>query len=161
MTFSKKIILLGHYGVGKTSLVQRFVHRKFSGQYLTTIGVTIEKKVVKVGESEVSMIIWDIAGESTHAKVPSVYKLGADGVIYVFDMTRPATYQRLEEELDSLRQLLLNVPILLVGNKKDLLIEKEQNEIIEHLPLYPYALTSAKTGENVENIFSALAKKML
>ncbi|WKN33697.1 GTP-binding protein [Porifericola rhodea] len=161
MRVSKKVILLGRYGVGKSSLVRQFVYHKFSEQYMTTIGVSIEKKVVQLGENELSMIIWDIAGESSHAKVPDAYKLGAEGVIYVFDMSRPATYQHLQEELDSLQKLLVNVPILLVGNKKDLLSEKEQNEILKSLPLSPYALSSAKTGENVEDIFLALAQKLL
>ena len=161
MNVSKKVALLGHYGVGKSSLVRRFVHRKFSEQYTTTIGVSIEKKVVELAEATVSMIIWDIAGETSQSKVPDAYQLGTHGVIYVFDLTRPDTFRQLEEDVAILQNRLLNVPILLIGNKKDLLTEKTQQEIVDRLPLSPYALCSAKTGENVEALFLELANKMV
>ena len=161
MNVSKKVALLGHYGVGKSSLVRRFVHQKFSEKYVTTIGVNIEKKVVELEEDTVSMIIWDIAGESSQTKVPDAYKLGTHGIIYVFDLTRPDTFIHLEEDLAILRNKLFNVPILVVGNKKDQLAEKTQQEIVDSLPLPPYALCSAKTGENVEALFLELAKRMV
>lgn len=161
MNVSKKVALLGHYGVGKTSLTRRFVHRKFSGDYITTIGVNIEKKVVALEAATVSMIIWDIAGETSQSKVPDAYKMGSHGVIYVFDLTRPDTFEHLEEDLSILRHKLFNVPILVIGNKKDLLAENTQQEIIERLPLAPYALCSAKTGENVASLFTELARRML
>ncbi|MEM6843408.1 MAG: Rab family GTPase [Bacteroidota bacterium] len=161
MTVSKKVILLGHYGVGKSSLTRRFVHQKFSEQYSTTIGVTIEKKVVALPECEVSMIIWDIAGETSHQKVPHSYKLGAHGVIYVVDLTRPNTFQALGTEILNLQKHLPNVPILVIGNKKDLFTEKERTDLVKQLPLVPFALSSAKTGENVDAIFTELAKEMV
>ena len=162
MTVSKKVILLGHYGVGKSSLTRRFVHRKFSDQYSTTIGVNIEKKIVTLAENqEVSMIIWDIAGESSHQKVPQSYKLGAHGIIYVVDLTRPTTYENLDTEVQILKKFVPNVPILVIANKKDLFTEKERADLIKQLPLLPFALSSAKTGENVDNIFQELAQKMV
>ena len=161
MNVSKKVALLGYYGVGKTSLTHRFVHRKFSERYATTIGVNIEKKVVEVDNHTVSMIIWDIAGESSQAKVPDAYKLGAHGVIYVFDLTRPDTFRHLKDDVATLQNQLPNAPILLVGNKKDLLVEKTQREIMNRLPLVPFALCSAKTGENVESLFVELANRMI
>ena len=161
MNVSKKVALLGHYGVGKSSLVRQFVHQKFSDQYITTIGVNIEKKVVQLEEATVSMIIWDIAGESSQTKVPDSYKLGTNGIIYVFDLTRPDTFCHLEEDVAILQKKLPNVPILVIGNKKDLLTEKTQQQIVDELPLPPYTLSSARTGENVEALFRELAKKML
>ena len=142
-------------------MVKQFVYQKFSGEYITTIGVNIEKKVVAVAETTVSMIIWDIAGESSQTKVPDAYKLGTHGVIYVFDLTRPDTFRHLKEDVAILQDKLLNVPILIIGNKKDLLTEKTQQEIIDSLPLPSYALCSAKTGENVEALFLELAKRMV
>ena len=141
--------------------MNRFVHQKFSSQYVTTIGVNIEKKVVELAQATVSMIIWDIAGETSQTKVPDAYKLGTHGVIYVFDLTRPDTFRHLDDDVAILRKKLLDVPILLIGNKKDLLTEKTQQEIIDSLPLPPYALCSAKTGENVEALFFELAKQMV
>ncbi len=161
MNVSKKVALLGHYGVGKSSLVRQFVYRKFSEEYSTTIGVNIEKKVVTLDNSTVSMIIWDIAGELSQTKVPDSYKLGAHGIIYVFDLTRPDTFSNIEEDLTILRNKLPNVPIVLIGNKKDLLTEKTQQDIVDSLPSQPFALCSAKTGENVEALFVELAKRMV
>ena len=161
MSVSKKVILLGRYGVGKTSLVRRFVYQKFISDYQTTIGVNIEKKVVEVEEQEVSMILWDIAGESSVTKIPETYKLGAHGVIYVFDLSRPDTYTGLATEIENLRYLLLNVPIILVGNKKDLLVENELSSILDSLTLKPAYVCSARTGEEVASFFTEIARRML
>jgi len=161
MKVSKKVILLGHYGVGKTSLVKRFVHHIFSDVYQATIGVSIEKKTLVIDDTEISMLIWDIAGESSQAKVPASYKLGAHGILYVFDLTRPETYARLANEINALSQMLPAVPIMVIGNKNDLLTEKKNISIQDQLPLIPYAYCSAKTGENVEQLFTDLARQML
>ena len=157
---SKKVILLGNFGVGKTSLVRQYVFHKFSDDYMTTIGVRIDKKVVSANNSEVSLIIWDIAGESTHQKIPDSYKLGAHGIIYVIDVLRPSTYQSIEDEILSLQNLLPNAPIIKVANKIDLLTEKERAEIVNDLPLADYVLCSAKNGENVEMAFHKLAEEL-
>ncbi len=161
MALSKKIILLGHFGVGKTSLIQRFVHQKFSEKYLTTIGVKVDKKVVVIDGRELSMIIWDIAGENTQQKVPESYKLGAHGAIYVFDLTRPSSYDLIEQEVSHLQNILPPIPFVLVGNKLDLLTEEEFNSLRKKLPAYDYIFSSAKTGEGVEEMFFYLAKQML
>ena len=161
MGSSKKIILLGNFGVGKTSLVRQYVFRKFSDDYMTTIGVRIDKKMVAVNGQEVSMIIWDVAGESTHQKIPNSYKLGAHGIIYVIDILRPSTYSSIEKEISSLEDLLPNVPIVKVANKIDLLTEKERIEIVNNLPLNDYILCSAKNGNNVEVAFNKLAESLI
>ena len=80
---SRKVAILGQYGVGKSSLIRQFVHRKFSEKYLTTIGVKIDKKVMDLDGVELTMIIWDIAGETNQSKIPKSYQLGAHGVLYV------------------------------------------------------------------------------
>ncbi len=161
MGSSKKVILLGNFGVGKTSLVRQYVFRKFSDDYMTTIGVRIDKKMVAVNGQEVSMIIWDVAGESTHQKIPNSYKLGAHGIIYVIDVLRPSTYLSIEKEISSLEDLLPNVPIVKVANKIDLLTEKERIEIVNNLPLNDYILCSAKNGSNVEVAFNKLAESLI
>ncbi len=160
MTKGKKIILLGNFGVGKTSLVRQFVFSKFSDEYMTTIGVRIDKKVVSLNGKEIPMIIWDIAGESTHQKIPDSYKLGAHGILYVIDILRPSTYQSIESEILSLEKLLPNAPIIKVANKIDLLTENERTELVNELPLSNYVLCSAKTGENVANAFQFLAERI-
>ncbi|MFK7899371.1 MAG: Rab family GTPase [Cyclobacteriaceae bacterium] len=155
---SKKIILLGKYGVGKTSLTNRFVHSKFSEEYLTTIGVNIEKKVVHTSKGDISLIIWDIAGESSQSKVSNTYKLGAAGILYVVDLSRPTSYESLPEEIEELAKLLPNVPVIVLGNKKDLFTENQLQELDKKIKFSKKLFTSAKTGDEVEQAFSQLAE---
>lgn len=158
---SKKVILLGHFGVGKTSLVKRFVYSKFSEEYLTTIGVKIDKKEVEVGERLVNMIIWDIEGGAIQSKLPKSYFLGANGIIYVFDLSRPSTYANIAEELSFFQTLLPKASVQIVGNKHDLLDDIELKEVKEELKDQFHHLSSAKTGENVDLMFQNLGELML
>src|SRR5215210_9350570 len=87
----KKICMLGTFAVGKTSLVQRFVESIYSDKYHTTVGVKIDKKLVKSGEQEVNLLLWDIQGEDGVQKLRSSYLRGAAGYILVIDGTRRAT----------------------------------------------------------------------
>lgn len=160
MAISKKIILVGHFGVGKTSLVKRFVEEKFSEQYITTIGVKIDKKVVMVNEVEVKLLIWDIAGEEAQRKIPQSYRLGAHGVLYVFDLNRPSTYQHLSEEIQELQSVLPDVPVRILGNKIDLIDDALLAQLKKEITL-PFDATSAKTGEHVEEAFVSLAQLTL
>lgn len=158
---SKKVILLGHFGVGKTSLVKQFVYSKFSEEYLTTIGVKIDKKEIEFDDKLLTMIIWDIEGGAAQSKLPQSYFLGANGIIFVFDLTRPSTYSRIEEELKYFIDLLPKARIQVVGNKSDLLDEIELSEIRKELEGRFNYLTSAKSGENVEIMFRTLGEMML
>ncbi|MCF6352708.1 MAG: GTP-binding protein [Cyclobacteriaceae bacterium] len=158
MILSKKVILLGYFGVGKTSLIQKFVHRKFSEEYITTIGVRVDKKVVTINGREISLIIWDIAGENAHQKVPQAYRMGAHGAIFVFDVTRPSTYDNIEVDIKHMQSILPPMPFVLVGNKKDLISEQKLNDLQKKLPQNDYFFSSAKTGEQVEEAFAKLAK---
>ncbi|HEB62465.1 MAG TPA: GTP-binding protein, partial [Bacteroidetes bacterium] len=122
---SKKVILAGSFGVGKTSLFSRFLYNTFSEKYMTTIGVKVDKKVMDINGRKLTMIIWDIAGEVSQTKVPTNYLLGASGIIYVFDLSRPSTFTNMEEDIQYLNKMLEGALIKIVGNKKDLLSEEE------------------------------------
>jgi len=153
----KKIVLLGHFGVGKTSLIKRYVHQEFSFNYLTTIGVHIEKKIEHVRDREVPLIIWDIAGEDTVKKISGKFLKHAHGLIYLFDLSRPATYTNMSDQLVELDKLFPGVPRLLAGNKKDLISTKKAISGLS----FDYIMTSAKTGENVDRIFNEIANQIL
>lgn len=162
---SKKVILTGSFGVGKTSLFNQFVHNKFSDKYLTTIGVKVSKKVIKVNEEDLSILLWDIAGEVSQNKVPVSYFLGAAGVIYVFDLTRPTTYKNIATDIEYLKKILSKsktpVQIKVVGNKKDLVTDEQIEEIKAMLETSVDLFTSAKTGENVELLFHKLGQELI
>lgn len=158
---SKKVILTGSFGVGKTSLFNQFIHQKFSDKYLTTIGVKVNKKTLEVAGETVSLLIWDIAGEVTQDKVPTSYFLGASGILYVVDLSRPLTFKNVLTDIDYLKELLPGAKIKIVGNKKDLLSDIELEEVVKSIELPIDSLTSAKTGENVEDLFVLLANEMV
>jgi len=158
---SKKVILAGSFGVGKTSLFNQFIFNKFDDKYLTTIGVKVNKKVVAIGERQLSILLWDIAGEVAQDKVPVTYFLGASGVIYVFDLSRPSTYKNIQQDIEYLNGILDGGVIRVVGNKKDLVTEEQIAVIKEQLPVPLEITTSAKTGENVEGLFYEIGKALL
>ena len=160
----KKICLLGYYGVGKTSLVSQFVSHLFSDKYQTTVGVKIDKKVVAVQEREVTLMLWDVAGEEDDAPIKLNYVRDASGYLLVVDGCRRKTLdaaisiqQRVEDEI-GVR------PFSLLANKVD---ERGRWEIPDAV-LGDFAArgwsvleTSAKTGENVEVAFLTLTAAML
>ncbi len=159
----KKICLLGAFAVGKTSLVSRFVKSIYSDQYLTTVGVKVDKKTVQLGDQQVNLILWDLAGEDEFQKVRMDYLRGAAGYLLVADGTRRST-------LDTARMLEQRVtkdigplPFVLLLNKADLVNEWDVDEQAMKEILasgWDTFKSSAKTGEGVEEAFQLLAKKM-
>lgn len=160
----KKICLLGSYGVGKTSLVARFVRSMFEDKYHTTVGVKIDKKVLNVDSQEVTLMLWDMAGEEDGAPVKLNQVKDASGYLLVVDGTRAKTLdiarsiqQRVENEIGAR-------PFLALINKVDL---RETWEIPDstwrELASAGWTLleTSAKSGEHVEEAFASLTSRML
>ena len=158
---SKKIILVGSVNVGKTSLVNQYIHHRFSEQYISTIGVRIDKKQIEIKGTILNLIIWDLAGESSQQNTPQSYFLGAGGIIYVVDATSPPTFLNMSEEIAFLKSKLPHVPLLIVANKCDLLNDSEMNATKKLFPKTPDFLSSAKTGDYVEDVFSQLAELLL
>lgn len=158
---SKKVILTGSFGVGKTSLFNQFIYSKFSDKYLTTIGVKVNKKNLNINGKELSMLLWDIAGEVAQDKVPTSYFLGASGIIYVFDLTRPSTYKNLDADIEYLKGIVNGGVIKIVGNKADLVTEEDIAKVREVIPMEWDIITSAKTGKNVENLFLTLGAELV
>ena len=158
---SKKVILTGSFGVGKTSLFNQFIYQQFSDKYLTTIGVKVNKKELTIGDEELSVLLWDIAGEVAQDKVPNSYFLGASGIIYVVDLSRPITFNNMVTDIALLKKLLNDATIMIVGNKKDLLSAEELAEVAQNLEVKLDFTTSAKTGENIDALFLELGKKLI
>lgn len=161
----KKICMLGASGVGKTSLVQRFVKSIYAEKYHTTIGVKIDKKEVTLGSQNVNLLLWDLQGEDDTHKIRPSFLRGASGFLLVIDSTRHETFvtafsiqQMVEKEVGAL-------PFLVLFNKNDLandftVSEEEIREVTSRYA-WEYLRTSAKTGESVEKAFQRLTEKML
>lgn len=158
---SKKVILTGSFGVGKTSLFTRFIYQDFSDKYLTTIGVKVNKKDISVDDRDISLLLWDIAGEVSQDKVPISYFLGAAGIVYVVDLSRPSTFVNMKNDLEFLKEKLPDATIVIVANKRDLLDDVAYEALYDSVEQKWDFATSAKTGENVETMFIELGKKLL
>ena len=160
----KKICMVGAFGVGKTSLVARFVSGIFSEKYLTTVGVKIDKKVVKTDHGEVTLVLWDLAGEDALTTVRPAQLRGAAGYILVVDGSRRKT---LDVAVDLQRRVLEAVgpvPFVCVINKADLRDSWEVTQPdLEATAARGWKLveTSAKTGSAVEELFRTLADAMM
>jgi small GTP-binding protein len=159
----KKICLLGAVGVGKTSLTRRFVHSIFSEEYLTTVGVKIDKKVVTLDGAEINLLIWDIAGEDEVSAVRTSYLRGAAGYLLVVDVARAQTLEVARDIHARVKREIGEIPFLCLFNKTDLEEWDIPESRLEELAAegWPVLRTSAKTGDNVEIAFSELAGKMV
>jgi len=156
----KKIAMLGAPGVGKTSLVRRFVESLFDESYLTTIGVKIDKKLVTVGGQNVTLMLWDVAGAEDRFVVPSSYVRGAAGYLLVADGTRPETLESAFDIVEQIGRDLGPLPYVLVLNKADLTEQWriEDTDLEAGTANQIDALrTSARTGGGVEDAFLRLA----
>jgi small GTP-binding protein len=160
----KKICMLGSFSVGKTSLVRRFVESIFSDAYQTSIGVKIEKKVVRAGIEDVTLVLWDIHGEDVYQKIRLSYLRGMSGYLLVVDGTRRQTLDDALALNERVVQEAGKVPAVLVFNKSDLVDKWEIDSAREsELTAAGWTIirTSAKTGDSVEEVFSKLTAAML
>lgn len=164
MILKKKVCMLGSFSVGKTSLVRRYVQSLFDEKYLTTVGVKVEKKVIRVGDDTVEMMLWDIYGEDEFQKLRMSYLRGAHGYLLVADGTRRATLDKALEINERVQAGPDAAPAVLVVNKADLAADWEVSpEILAELRTHGWEPleSSAKTGAGVEEAFQALAEMML
>ena len=161
----KKVCMIGASGVGKTSLVAKFVHSMFSDKYLTTVGVKIDKKTVTVDGAEVMLMIWDLAGDDDYQRLQTSYLRGTSGYLLVADGTRAVTLdQVLEIQTRVAEAVGAQVPFLLALNKADLADKWEIDDArMADLAARGWKSfkTSAKEGASVEEVFVELGRRML
>ncbi|KFG46412.1 GTPase RAB7, partial [Toxoplasma gondii GAB2-2007-GAL-DOM2] len=91
-----KVIILGDSGVGKTSLMNQYVNKKFSNQYKATIGADFLTKDVVIDDKEVTVQIWDTAGQERFQSLGVAFYRGADCCVLVFDVTNPKSFESLQ-----------------------------------------------------------------
>ncbi len=169
MNVKKKVVLLGDYAVGKTSLIARFVLNKFDEKYIQTIGVRVSKKTVSVKKNgkdvNVDLLIWDVLGQKGFERVKTLSLEGTQGALLVCDLTRRKTLENVEKYwYPLLLERAGDVPIVLLSNKSDLPnweMNKENVKSIAEMLNAPYFITSAKTGEHVNESFKMIAEQCL
>lgn len=171
---SQKICLIGDFGVGKTSLIRRFVDRQFSDRYLSTVGVKISRKILEVKLKDtgnivqLQLLIWDIEGKSKFKRIVPSYLQGAKGAIIVADLNRQETLAHITEHIESFFAVNpLGSKVIIALNKCDLIDLKQLTNILEKNQfigddriLYTY-VTSAKTGKDVDLMFEQLAENLI
>jgi len=166
-----KVIILGDSGVGKTSLMNQYVNKKFSNQYKATIGADFLTKEVMVDDRLVTMQIWDTAGQERFQSLGVAFYRGADCCVLVFDVTIAKTFDNLESWRD---EFLIQAaprdpekfPFVVIGNKID--VENQRVVSTKRLQTWcaskndiPFFETSAKEAINVEQAFQTIARNAL
>lgn len=171
---SRKICLIGDFAVGKTSLIRQFVERQFSDEYLSTVGVKMSRKSIIIPNSskqsqELLLVIWDIEGSNQFKAMASTYFQGAKGAVLVGDVTDKDTLNHLLEHIKSFVKVNPQSHIVVALNKSDLVEAEYLQNILQsyeqqfkdiNYVLATY-LTSAKTGNNVDEIFKVLATSLI
>ncbi|MFW9991839.1 MAG: Rab family GTPase [Candidatus Odinarchaeota archaeon] len=161
-----KILLLGDGAVGKTSLVYRYVHSQFQQTYKATLGTDIFAKTVELPSGPTELQIWDLSGQAHFSAIRGKFYQKANGGLLVFDLTNEVTLENCGKWIDEVTTSVgSEIPIYLVGNKLDLadlrsVTDEKIKEIAESLNL-EYTVTSAKTGDNVEQAFRRIAEKVV
>ena len=166
-----KVCIFGDGGVGKTTLIHRYVTGVFSGDTTMTIGVDFHVKKMIIEGQEVALQIWDFAGEDRFRFLLPAYVRGASGGIFMYDITRFASLKNIKDWSEVIDECTDKnkkpLPVILVGSKYDLAYKRAVP--VEHaVGIYEsgelfiaYIECSSKTGDNVELIFSTLAKEMM
>ena len=168
MAVGKKICMLGDFGVGKTSLVRRYVHNEFSPEYQTTLGVNIYKYTDEVptdgGPLEFRHLLWDIEGGLQRETLLDSYIGGSAGAIVVGDVTRADRIETMRENAMRFQRARPGRPVVFALNKSDLIEEDELAKAAQSLAKDfrgTVQYTSALTGEAVAALFRSLAQQIL
>jgi len=160
-----KILLLGDTAVGKTSILLKYTDGYFPEMYISTIGVEYKSKKVNINGNNINLQIWDTAGQERYKSITNSFLKGADGVLFVYDITQKSSFDSLKNWIRDSEEATQDFQKIIIGNKKDK--EKQRKVPKEYLKklckerkLKGYE-TSAKSGENINESFEMLIKMIV
>ncbi len=164
-----KLVALGDGAVGKTSCIKRYTEDSFSERYIMTIGTTFALKTVSLEMPDGSdvtarVVLWDLAGQPTYNELRRRYMAGASMAIIVYDVTRPQTFLDIGEWFTKFVAVCPNAVVTVVANKidrPDRLVPPEAGEMVKKWLDVMHYETSAKTGENVNDLFTDLVQRAI
>jgi small GTP-binding protein len=159
-----KTVFIGDPAVGKTSIITKHITSTFRSNYIPTLGTNITSNDYVVDDYGVTLLIWDIAGQEIFNKVREKYYMGAKAAFVVYDVTRSETLDGAGKWIKDLRQFIPSaIPMVIVGNKIDLKrnVEKEEGQKFAEKTGAAFIESSAKTGENVSEVFKEIARALL
>lgn len=161
-----KLLTAGDGGVGKTTLLHRYVDHTFIDSTKMTIGVEFFFKNLVLDEEPYTLQIWDFGGQDQFRFMLEPYARGALGALLLIDMTRPLSLSFLDEWINICRSDKKNIPILFIGTKIDLeemvCVDKELiEENMQKYDLFDFITVSSKTGYNVDLAFKLLTNEIV
>ena len=162
-----KILMLGDSEVGKSCFLMRYSDNVFVENYITTIGLDYKLKTIKLDSGKVIKVqLWDTAGQDKYRTIAKNYYKGSHGILLLYDITKMSSFENIREWIQDIRQEVSPKSIIfLIGNKIDLTdqrkISKEQGEELAEEFKIPFFEASAKSGENVDEVFKALYEKII
>lgn len=166
-TFTFKVIMAGDGGVGKTTILHRYIEDKFKIDTIMTIGVGFFHKQVDIGDgNNYNLQLWDFGGQQHFRAILDSYASGAMGAILMIDMTRLSSTHTLDDWIDIIRKEDPNIPIVFVGSKCDLedkisVTDEIIEELIKKYNFVDFIKTSSKTGLNVHESFDELTRRIV
>ena len=161
-----KVLTAGDGGVGKTTLLNRFITGQFLFDSRMTMGVQILKKELEINDNYIRLQLWDFGGQAQFRFMLKHYVQGAHGAIIMFDLTNFITLKNIENWIDICKLGSSSIPLILIGGKADLvdlvsINDEYLREMKEKYDFIDYLKTSSKTGENIDEVFKILTKKMI
>ena len=165
---SFKIIMIGPANSGKTSIVRRYVDKKFNDDYKVTVGFDYMNKEITIGKKKINIQLWDTAGTEMFQSLSSSYYRNSYGALVVFDVLDRKSFESLNTWINYYREHRdhnYEELIYLIGNKIDskdrVISKKEAMDFMEENNLKEYYESSAKKGDNIDNIFNNIAKDLI
>ena len=165
-SFTFKLLTIGESGVGKTSILRRFVENEFSKTHLATIGIDYRTKVLHIYGKDIKLKIWDTAGQERYHNITSQIYKGADGIILVFDVNEEISFTKIKDWIEQIKSNVSQeeISLILLGNKCDIeerAISKEQGQEMANSLNLKYYETSALNGTGINEAFEGLTKEIM